>query len=238
MKILLAIFTCHKYQYTTPGSNMKDWFTRPVTDRVSGIRDSWLKDVTGDYKFFYGRGDEALRKSDTVFLNAPDDYLHSAEKLKALVQWALANGYDKLVKIDDDMYVYYDRLMANVPTEDYVGSSTGPVRTPTGVNPGNAEWWKKTAIYCSGCTYWLSKKAMEVLATAPAGCWAEDRWCGETLFRNKIFSTINNRYYIAPHTRTCQYITDEELYKPNNYLTIHSLSPDQMRRYYNSLKNS
>jgi low affinity Fe/Cu permease len=76
-----------------------------------------------------------------------------------------------------------------------------------------------------------------VLATAPAGCWAEDRWCGETLYRNKIFATINNRYYIAPHSKINQYITDEALAQPNDYITIHSLSPEQMRRHWKERAN-
>ena len=104
MRVLLAIFTCHRYDYAA--SNTKDWFTRPVADRVQGIRDTWLKDVRGDYKFFYGRGNEAFRKSDEVFLNAPDDYHHSAEKLRALIRYAIENNYDYVAKVDDDVWVY------------------------------------------------------------------------------------------------------------------------------------
>ena len=46
MRILLAVFSCHRYEYPPD-----DWFKRPVVDRVSALRDTWLKDVTIDYKF-------------------------------------------------------------------------------------------------------------------------------------------------------------------------------------------
>src|ERR1017187_7510510 len=109
MKIILAIFSCHKYDYIDPKGLMKDWFIRPNVDRVSALRDTWLKDVTVDYKIFYGvqPGERVNRAplEDEVFLNAPDDYYHSSQKLKALAQYALEGGYDYVLKIDDDMWV-------------------------------------------------------------------------------------------------------------------------------------
>ena len=193
---------------------MRDWFTRPVVNRVEAIRDTWLKDVTFDYKFFYGRGPDAFRKSDTVFLNAPDDYHHSDQKIRGVIRYALEHGYDRLLKIDDDVYAYWNRITANVPSADYVGG--GPF------GPGSA--------YCSGAAYWLSRKAMEILDRARAGCWAEDRWVGETLQRANIHCAFDPRYFVALQTRSNQYISDEALAATHDYITIHSLSPDQMRR--------
>jgi hypothetical protein len=86
LKPLLAIFTCHRYTYPP-----NDWLKHPVMDRVSALRDTWLKDVTIDYKLFYGIGG-LNPKPDEVFLQAPDDYLSSSYKLKALVRWALNHG--------------------------------------------------------------------------------------------------------------------------------------------------
>lgn len=210
---------------------MRDWFTRPpVVDRVAGIRDSWLKDVTFDYKFFYGRGKERLPQPDEIFLDAPDDYLHSADKLRGVIRYALEHGYDRLLKVDDDVYLYWDRILANIPSADYVGSSTGPVPAKS----TNKDWWQSTtAEYCSGMTYWLSKRALTVLSTARAGSWAEDRFAGESLRRAGIRATIDNRYYIAPYTRCNPYISDEELGKPHDHIAIHALTPDQMRRHWN-----
>ena len=216
MKILLAIFSCHLYQYAAAGE--RDWFTRTTVDRIQGIRDSWLKDVTGDYKIFKGRS-AGTPPPNEIWLDAGDDYHHSTEKIRKVIRYALDQGYDYICKVDDDVCVYYDRLMENIPTSDYVGGGLG---------------WE-VASFSPGYTYWLSHRAMELLDKSPAGCWGEDRWVGEALMRQRIRCTIDNRYHLVKPTRTNQYISDAELDRPNGWLTIHSLSPDQMRRHYASL---
>ena len=220
MKTLLAIFSCHRYQYCDPKNDLiRDWFTRPVVDRISAIRDTWLKDVTYDYKIIFGRGTGRLPKPDEIFLDVLDDYHHSTDKLRALIRYAQENGYDRLLKIDDDVFVYCDRLIANEPTTEYVGGG------PFGDNVFSK--------YVSGAVEWFGPRAMEILTTKGAsGCWAEDRWAGETLCRNGIKATIDTRYHIVPPTRRNQYISDEELAKPNNYISIHSLTPAQMRKHW------
>ena len=220
MKILLAIFSCHQYDYKFDDQNMKDWFVRPNVDRVSALRDTWLKDVTCDYKIFKGRRagihDSALhiRPSDEVWLDAPDGYQHSSRKLKTLVQYALDCGYDYVLKIDDDVFVYWDRLNLN-PTADYIGGG------PSG--------------FAAGCAYWLSKQAMQLLVQQPCFRWQEDYWVGCVMEMNHVPFTKDARYYIAPTTQKNQYISDEALSKPNDYLSIHSLSPNQMRQHYKEI---
>jgi hypothetical protein len=214
MKILLAVFSCHQYNYKFDDPCMKDWYIRPDVDRVSALRDTWLKDVTVDYVVVKGRPTAGqVPLPDEIFVDAPDDYQHSALKLKELVQYALALGYDYILKIDDDVFVYWDRILQNLPTtEDYVGGG------PSG--------------FAAGCAYWLSSKAMKLLAALPCFRWQEDYWCGCAMERHKVPFTKDARYYIAPTTQTNQYISDEALANPNEYLTIHSLSPDQMRQYH------
>ena len=211
MKILLAVFSCHRYYYKFDDGLIEDWFHRTNVDRVSALRDTWLKDVTCDYKIFYGAGAKRAAEKDEVFLNAPDGYQHSSQKLKALVQYALDHGYDYVLKVDDDVFVYWDRLNLH-PTADYIGS--GP------------------SSFASGFTYWLSAKAMRLLVASPCFRWQEDYWVGSVMENNHIPLLKDTRYFCAPTTRTNQYISDEELSKPNDYLTIHSLSPEQMRTYY------
>jgi hypothetical protein len=220
-RILLAIFSCHEYKYERVGC--RDWFNRPVTDRISGIRESWLQDVRCDYKIFKGFGQGRTPLADEVFLPAIDDYFHSADKLREMFKYALNQGYDRIGKFDDDTWIYYDRLMANIPTADYVGSGRGwdvesCSRFPT--------------TFAPGFSVWLSKKAVETFLRAPVGCWAEDRALGESLHRAGIHLTTDYRYHLCKPTKTNQYISDAELYKPNDWLTIHSLSPDQMRRLH------
>jgi hypothetical protein len=219
VKTLLGIFTAHKYVYCSPDSLIKDWFTRPVVNRVQAVRDTWLKDVTYDYRFFYGKPATVKHPlPDEVFLDAPDDYLHSTGKLRAMIRYALDNGYDRLLKIDDDVFVHWDRLLANVPEGDYCGGG------PFGGHPFGS--------YCSGAIYWLSRRAMEIIVAAPEISWAEDRHVGEVMKRAGIAPHFEFRYFIAPPTRRNQYISDEALAQPNDYITIHSLSPEQMRRHW------
>ena len=212
MKILLAIFSCHRYNYKFDNDTMKDWFVRPNVDRVSALRDTWLKNVTVDYKIFYGRGATRDPLPDEVFLDAPDDYQRSSSKLKALVQYALEKGYDAIAKVDDDVYLHWDRFMANLPTSDYVGGG------PSG--------------FAAGCFYWLSRRSMEEIVKQPCFRWQEDFWVGCCLENAHIPLVKDPRFYIAPSTQTCQYISDEALYKPHDYISIHSLSPEQMRAYH------
>lgn len=224
MRTLLAIFTCHRYEYTI--ADYKDWFTRPVVDRVQGIRDSWLKDITIDYKLFYGQGASRQPLPDEVFLPVIDDYHHSDDKIRALIKYTLDHGYEQLVKIDDDCYVYWDRLAGNLPTGDYVGSGRG-----FAVKENFSTF---RADFAPGFTYSLSRKAMEILLASPAGpAWAEDRWVGESLRRKGIPLTVEDRFHLVRPTRTNQYINDDDLLTPNDWLTFHSASPSQMFRLYN-----
>ena len=212
MKLLLGIFSCHRYDYHFDDQCMKDWYIRTDVDRVSALRDTWLRDVDCDYKIFYGRGANREPLADEIFLDAPDDYQHSSQKLKKLVQYALETGHDRLLKIDDDTWAYWDRLKKIVLSDDYVGGG-----------PSN---------FAAGFTYWLSAKAMNLLVNTSCYQWQEDFWVGRVLESHGVKFVKDPRYFVAPTTKNCQYISDEELAKPNNYLTIHSLSPDQMRRLY------
>lgn len=215
MKPLLGIFTCHRYTYPP-----NDWIKHPVMDRVAALRDTWLKDVTIDYKLFYGKGGNAPGP-DEVFLTAPDDYLGSSHKLKTLVKWALAHGYDRLLKVDDDVFVHWDRMVADRSfTEgDYVGGG-----------------FSANEAYAHGPCYWLSRRSMEIVASSPIGSeWAEDRWVGLSLNRHNIFPRIEPRFYNqrAPEGTRLQFI-DETLLDIPSVISLHAVPPSMMRAYYRS----
>lgn len=108
---LLASYTYHRYEYQP--SHFTDCVSRPVVDRISALRGTWLKDVDIDYRLFYGQPPEGSGrepKPDEVFLDAPDGYATLPLKTKALAKWALDHGYDRLCKCDDDMWVHWDRM--------------------------------------------------------------------------------------------------------------------------------
>lgn len=133
---------------------------------------------------------------DTVLLDCPDDYEHLAHKTQALCHWALAQGYDQLFKTDADTYLDVPRLMRAVQEPpvarlDYCGFFKG--------GPGGA-----LPNYASGLGYWLSRRAMEIVAELPLRYpesvrnpepfLAEDRWVGHWLFEHGVAQTYDERY--------------------------------------------
>jgi hypothetical protein len=148
-KILIAVVTCGAEKFAA---------------RAAAQRETWVKDVKGraDVRYFLARqAREPLE--DEVFLDCDDSYKALPYKVRAMLVWALANGYTLVFKTDDDCYVRVDNLLLDPPRAHYVGhlNDTPPV-------------------WISGLGYWLSHKAMKIaaFATIPGDEWAEDRWMG------------------------------------------------------------
>lgn len=220
-KTLVAVFTCHEYDYGTAN----DWVKHPVVSRVPAIRDTWIQDLDVDYKFFYGTPKYVKEpEQDEVFLNSPDGYRSSSYKMQALVRWALQNNYDRLMKVDDDMFIHWDRMKesSGFSSGSYVGGG-----------------WSKDDPYVFGGCYWLDRKAMEVVANFPIGNqWAEDVWVGLALDRSNIRPEFDSRYFYQrpPESTRLQYIDRNTLYSNHDYISLHALQPDVMREYYNHVR--
>lgn len=162
-KLLIAVVTCEKFK-----------------DRADAQRQTWVPLVRGmDVRFFLGK-QERTPQPDEVFLDAPDDYHSLPLKVQRMFQWALANGYTKVLKADDDTYIYPDRLLPSIPPQDYAGFINATPPKP----------------WCSGFAYWLSERAMRIVAeaTIPEGEWAEDRFVGGVLFDHGIRPNYDPRY--------------------------------------------
>jgi hypothetical protein len=131
-------------------------------------------------------------------LGVPDDYLSLPLKTKALCGWALGKGYDSMMKTDDDCYVNVANLA--VPREDYAGlflprNDCGSVAMGIPPLPNGTIRYD----YASGGAYWLSRKAMGMVADAPFyGDWAEDRWVGQVLGKAGIRLKPLPGYLIPP----------------------------------------
>ena len=170
MKILIAVVTCHKFR-----------------SRVDAQRETWVKDLQGgaDLRFFLGEGGDA-EWPDEVILPVRDDYRSLPQKCKLVFQWALDNGYDWCVKIDDDVYLRPERLLAAVPqTGDYVGRHRGPANG-------------HPAPYCSGFCYWMSRKAMRArIDGGHIEDFNEDVTTGNVLMQAGIDGCHDNRYAVA-----------------------------------------
>jgi len=102
---------------------------------------------------------------DEVFLDVPDDYKSLPLKVQAMIQWAVAHGFQSVFKCDDDCFVFPNRLLDLKPKAEYGGNVMEP------------------GAWCSGFGYWLGRDALEYLAAAPRPFLAlrEDRWVGGVL---------------------------------------------------------
>jgi len=158
-------------------------------------RSTWTKDVTtADVRFFLARQNrEPL--ADEVFLDVDDGYDGLAAKVREVCRWTVARGYTRMLKLDDDVVLFPGRVI-NPLAADYAG------------------WKQEPAFYnyCSGLAYWLSRKAMMVLACAELTAeTAEDRWVGTTLHNAGIraesclkiqwFGKISSRKDLPGNTR-------------------------------------
>lgn len=149
MKNLIAVMTCWRNE-----------------DTVKAIRETWAKNSPVEVKFFFG-GKRRELASDEVALDAPDTYAGFAQKVKAMMAWAIANGYTHVLKCDDDVYVVPSRVR-------FVGDHAGFL-TPQGFIHG-------------GSGYVVSQRAMRLLVKSDISEISEDGWVSSTLRQNGIIS--------------------------------------------------
>ena len=142
-------------------------------------------------RFFIGRG-PGPQRPDEIQLDVDDDYGGLPAKTKAICAWALANGYTEKPSFftDDDIFVVGERLLkSGFETYDYAGR----LRGPSGVHP---------APYASGLGYWLSPRAMRIVAEANVnGDTAEDRFVGNVLHAAGIKCHPDYRYAVVRSSR-------------------------------------
>jgi hypothetical protein len=168
MKILIAIVSCHLPK--------KKAFREAQ-------RKTWLKNISIDYKFFFGRGAARNPLTDEVFFDCRDDYDGIPEKAKKIYQYAVEHEYDWVFKVDDDSYVFVDRLLrSGFQNHDFSGRK-------------NYCW----GGYASGGPgFWLSSKAFSIIANEPiSDDTADDRWIGQVLAKQGIECFDDTRYILS-----------------------------------------
>jgi tetratricopeptide (TPR) repeat protein len=145
---------------------------------ADACRDTWVPEVRAkgfDVEFFDGER-----------LGVPDDYKSLPLKTKAVCKWARENKYGHMLKCDDDTFLNADAL--SIPQDDYAGMvlAANDLGCPALAIPDYPPHTFEHD-YASGGCYWLSSKAMGIVADAPTGIdWAEDRWVGEALAKEGI----------------------------------------------------
>lgn len=214
MRKLIAIPTCHAYEY--PSHDQTGAHKNKVDrSRITAIRDTWYKDAIGkiDLKFFFGRGGDRQPEADEVFLDVLDDYYSLPAKVQAMFQWCLDEGYDQVLKCDDDVFVYVDRLLREFCTTDYKGYQVSAADGP----------------YASGTAYWVSRRAMQLIVDEPwSGDWAEDKRTGKILAAHGIVLENDERFHCC-HCADCLRSFPEE-----KRISSHTVSPE---RIYELMEN-
>ena len=227
-KLLVAILTCHKADYFIDDLT-KDWLDGKrcldVELRRRTQRRTWIprlpKEV--DYRFFFGtrlRPSLDTRRdtiqptvdreplSDEVYLSCGDNYASNPDKMKAICRYALANGYDFLLRVDDDELIFPDKLLlVDRPlwlNHDYSGAAQGSF------HPG-------------GCLF-LSRRAMELVVCGRMISYADDLSIGHIMAEARIptngIPTIRNGFgndYRIPLG-----------FDATSYSALHSCTPDVM----------
>lgn len=211
MKLLIAIPTADSYVGNESSPN------RDEAARRLACQETWLKDCQVDYRFFYGAGHKPVGDNE-VTLPVAEGYKGLSNKFRAMCQWALAQGYDFLFRVDTDAYVWVDRLLrSGFEKHDYSGYT---IDYPEHL---------AHARYASGAGWTLSRKAMEIVASVIPEHPADDLWVGRILYRHGIRCYRDTRYVCGfePHFVSIQFLPPKH---PN--IVLHALRPEDIRRVH------
>lgn len=214
MKLLIAIPTCVSYEGNPQTTN------RNQAERRQACRETWLRQLPDgvEYRFFYGRGNSSLEADEVRLNDCGDGYDSLSTKFRSICRFALDSGFDWLLRVDDDAYVYPDRLLSSCfEAHDYSGYTID--------YPKHLEW----ARYCSGAGFTLSRKAMQIIGDALVDHPADDLWTGRVLHRAGIPCHRDTRFLCGfePH-----YIPLDCLPKFHPYTILHALTPEMIREVH------
>ena len=168
MKTLIAIVSCAAH-----------------AEYRKAIRETWLPTVpkdTADAIFFMGRGSVSAAP-DEIVLDCDDSYLGLPEKVRSIVQYALKGGWDYVFKLDNDVVLLPNKLLASgYEHADFIGhqnSSKDNPRPPYGF------------------LYGLSKRSMQIIADAelPRDNYDEG-WVRTKLYEHGITLRHDPRYFL------------------------------------------
>lgn len=152
------------------------------------IRDTWLPLINGaDVRFFLG---PSLREAqqDEVFLDCDDSYEGLPSKVRAISQWALAQGYEYMVKLDDDVVISPARFLSTgFHYHDFTGHRNDVRQFPVPF----------------GFAYWLSRRSMQLLSvtTLPKDN-NDEAWVAAALSQEGIVLNHEPRYVMYTGQRS------------------------------------
>ena len=211
---LIAVVTCDQRSYPQHDQGGHE----NGSGRSDAIRATWYKSWLCrhadqiDLKFFFGQCSRSPQDNEIV-LDCGDDYYSLPAKVRKTYEWAYRAGYDEVTKIDDDCFLWIDRLLARPLETDYRGYEI-----------------ESDIKYASGTCYQLSRRAMELVsrASVPEGEWREDRHIGRVLLSNGIRVTNDERFLC------CSCDVCIQRCGLDNLVSLHTTNPKQLYDLYNS----
>jgi hypothetical protein len=214
--VLVAVPSCRKDDWSQcpawigDHSSLLDRAT--PAERRQAVRDTWWNRLNGDHRFFFGHTNDVLL-NDEISLPVSDSFRFHCDKNKAMLSWALQQGYEWVFRCDDDTFIKADQL--EIPEKgDQVG---------WGPELGN---WHN--YITGGAGFWLSRAAVELIVNSPTTKTHEDDlWIGRDILEKSSLDRVHDpRYYPSPtHT-----IEIDKL--PNDWITCHSCTPEIMRALF------
>lgn len=139
-RVLIAVESCHLHRGLQQAQ-----------------RETWFGDICATDKRFFLGGPTTVGNEDEVFLDVDDSYNGLPYKTRAVCKWAVEHDFDFTFKCDTDTlfnpwnWFDFDKRLDYLGGEnaDAVSFSNEPVQFASG-----------------GAGYWLSRKAMEIVAAA------------------------------------------------------------------------
>lgn len=166
-KIIIGALSCKQYP-----------------ERQNRCRHSWMADARRkgiDCVFLIGDPSvkEPTRDGDMLLLPCPSDYPSLPQRTRWFCKWLLTQDFQYALKLDDDTLVCIDRLAKyDFAGRDYIG----------------AEWNPGVGYGSGGAGYFMSRKAVEIIAnhmTHSTG--SEDLLVGATLRSHGIPFSLEPR---------------------------------------------
>lgn len=124
--------------------------------------------------------------ADTIELDCDDSYQGLPDKIRAIIRWAYAHGYDFMLKCDDDVILNPELLLnSGYNNYDYVGRANRPANKET------------PFVVPMGFNYWISRRCMEKLLDSPLPENSNDdeKWVAETVYRESGIKLQDDQRY-------------------------------------------
>jgi len=148
---------------------------RHRADWRAAIRRTWLPQVPrdrADVFFFVGQGDPIPDPERVIELSCSDVYNDLPSKIQTMVQWALRNGYEHFLKIDDDVVLRpLTFLDSGYENHEFSGGENRP----------------GAPAVTFGFCYVLGKKAMEIVSKSRLPHdFDDEKWVAQCLWAKSI----------------------------------------------------